>query len=272
MLRDRDHYPRRHFVSADEPTREEVATRWLKMAPGIEAMTERIADPRDFPVEPGSPLFGDDKASDPYLVSLAARACLMIGVDHLDAAKSLVLDLKVLHISAAYTLVRGALENLAAAFWILNPSQRNDRIEHTLRWHAKDLREQGIAMKSRGMLDDSDYHSKLARLHAVAAPRDIPNQIVDAGFRSSTAIKYASGEFPDYEVLLSWQVCSGFAHGRPWAVLALSERELYETAVPGVMGVRVVSNPGRLTGAATCAFNLLVAVVDVLQQRSLAPA
>lgn len=259
-------------MSADEPTREEVVAKWFEMAPGIEKMMERVGNPDDFPVAPGSPLFGDDKASNPYQVSHAARMGLVSGVDHLHAAKSLVLDLQVLHTSAVYSLLRGSLENLAAAFWILNPPQRNERIEHALRWHAKNFREQKIALEPRGLSDESSYQGKLAKLHAVASPRNIPNQTVDAGFRSSTAVKYAEEQLADVAPLLPWQVCSGFAHGRPWAVLGMSEQEYYQTPDRGVLNVRLTSGLDHVLFPALSAFRMMVAVVEVLQRRAQAPS
>ena len=59
-------------------------------------MAERIGDPNDFPVRPGSSLSGHDKASNPYCVSHAVRMSLVAGVDHLHTAKSYLLDFHVL--------------------------------------------------------------------------------------------------------------------------------------------------------------------------------
>ncbi|BBZ82696.1 hypothetical protein MABM_26120 [Mycobacteroides abscessus] len=259
-------------VSTDKPTHGQVVAKWLEVASGIDKMMERVGNPEDFAVAPGSPLFGDDRVSTPYQVSHAARMCLVSGVDHLHAAKSLVLDLKVLHASAVYSLLRGSLENLAAAFWILNPPQRNERIEHALRWHAKNFREQNIALEPCGLSDESSYQGKLAKLHAVASPRNISNQKVDAGFRSSTVVKYTEEQLPNVSPLLPWQVCSGFAHGRPWAVLGMSEQEHYETVAPGVMNVRLTSGLDRVLFPALSTFRLMVAVVDVLQRRAHVPS
>lgn len=85
-------------------------------------MAERIGDPNDFPVRPGSSLSGHDKASNPYCASHAVRMCLVAGVDHLHTAKSYLLDFHVLPAASLFSLVRGSLENFAAAFWILHPS------------------------------------------------------------------------------------------------------------------------------------------------------
>jgi len=259
-------------VSDDEVaaglSEEQVVAKWQEIAPGIDRMAERIQDPNDFQVRPGSSLSGDDQKSSPYCVSHAARMCLVGGVDHLHAAKSLVLDLQVLHADAVYSLVRGSLENLAGAFWILHPSLRNDRIERTLRWHARNFNEQRIALEPLGLADETTREAKLAKLDTVATPRGISTANVRAGYRSSTAVKYAEEHSPGSAPLLPWQLCSGFAHGRPWAILGMSEQEQYETADPGVLNLRLTSDLSRVLYPTLSAFRLMVDVVRLLDQRS----
>lgn len=251
-----------------ELSEEQVAAKWLEMAPLIDRMAERIQDPNDFPVSLRSSLSGDDAKSNPYCVSHAARMCLVSGVDHLHAAKSLVLDLQLLHASAVYSLVRGSLENLAAAFWILHPTLRNDRIEHTLRWHARNFHEQLIALEPLGLADESTRNAKLAKLDAVATPRGISTADVHNGYRSSRVVKYAEKHSPSADPLLPWQICSGFAHGRPWAVLGMSEQEAYETSDPGMFNMKLTSDLSRVLYPTITAFHLMTDVVRLLQQRS----
>lgn len=251
-----------------ELSEEQVSAKWLEMAPLIDRMAQRIQDPNDFEVGEGSSLSGDDKKSHPYRVSHAARMCLVGGVDHLHAAKSLVVDLRMLHASAVYSLVRGSLENFAAAFWILHPAKRNDRIEHTLRWHARNFNDQLIALKQRGLADESTRDAKLAKLDAVAAPRGISTVDVHNGYRSSTAVKYAEQHSSRCDPLFPWQICSGFAHGRPWAVLGMSEQEAYETTDPGVVNLKLTSDLSRVLYPTISAFRLMTDVVDLLQKRS----
>ena len=251
-----------------EFSEEQVTAKWLEMAPLIDRMMQRVGDPHEFPVSPGSSLSGDDKKSHPYCVSHAVRACLVSSVDHMHAAKSLVLDLQVLHASAIYSLIRGSLENLAAGFWILHPTHRNDRIENTLRWHAKNFHDQLIALEPLGLADESAREAKLAKLDAVATPRGISTAEVRAGYRSSRAIKYAEEHSTSSDPLLPWQICSGFAHGRPWAVLGMSEQEQYDTADPGVFNLKLTSDLSRVLYPTVSAFHLMNDVVKLLQQRS----
>jgi hypothetical protein len=90
-----------------EPDPSAAAAKWQEIASGIDKMAQRIADPNDFQISAGSSLAGDDKASRPYQVSHAARMCLVVGVDHLQAVKALLLDLHVLHTAAPFSLVVG---------------------------------------------------------------------------------------------------------------------------------------------------------------------
>src|SRR3954451_8752379 len=118
-----------------------VQEKWIEAAPLIDRMMERVGAPGEFPVGAGSSLAGDDRASSPYHVSHALRVCLTAGVDHLHAVKVLVVDNEILHVGAPSSLARGALENFAAAYWILGPESRTDRIERQLRWHAKNFKD-----------------------------------------------------------------------------------------------------------------------------------
>jgi hypothetical protein len=254
--------------AAEELTEGQIVAKWLEIAPGIDAMAERIQNPDDFSVSAGSSLFGDDQKSNPYCVSHAVRMCLVGGVDHLHAAKSLVLDLQVLHASAVYSLVRGSLENLSVAFWILHPTQRNDRIERTLRWHARNFHDQRLALEPIGLADAASQGDKLAKLDAIATPRGISTTSVHHGFRSSSVVSYVETHSPESNPLLPWQLCSGFAHGRPWAVLGMSEQEQYETAEPGVLNLKLTSDLSRVLFPTLSAFRLMISVVKLLQQRS----
>jgi hypothetical protein len=246
-----------------------VAAKWEEIAPGIDKMAQRIADPNDFQISAGSSLAGDDKASRPYQVSHAVRTCFVAGVDHLQAVKALLFDLHVLHMAAPFSLVRGSLENLSAAFWILHPNKRNERIERALRWHAQNFRDQHIALEPLGLSDQAKRDAKLAKLDAVATARGISTQDVRAGYRSSGAVKYAEEHSTRSELpLLNWRLCSGYAHGRLWAYLGMSEQEHFVTTDPGVLNVQLTTDPGRLLYPTLAAFRLLIDVVELLQQRS----
>jgi hypothetical protein len=107
-----------------ELTDEMAVQHWLRIA----ADTDNLQNHGPFPVQPGSELADDDAQSDPYQVSHCAQGFLNSGIDHIHAVKTLILgDKPIIHADSDYTLIRGALENLAVAFWVLRPTDRRVR-------------------------------------------------------------------------------------------------------------------------------------------------
>lgn len=150
--------------------------------------------------------------------------------------KSLLIDLNVLHSAAPFTLVRGALEIFASAFWILHPASRDTRVERVL--------------PSR---------------RAVAAD-------VTGGYRSTEAVTYADLNAPTSKPLLSWQMCSGYAHGRPWVYLGMADEDMFqETDEPGVLKARVTSDPGKLLYPSLHAQWLMQDLVKLMERRATNP-
>jgi hypothetical protein len=128
--------------------------------------------------------------------------------------------------------------------------------------------EQLIALEPLGLADDASREAKLVRLDAIAAVRGIATANVRAGYRSSNAVKYVEEHSADSAPLLPWQICSGFAHGRPWAVLGMSEQEQHATPNPAVVSLRLTSDLSRVLYPTLSAFRLMIHVVNLLQQRS----
>ncbi|WP_131811368.1 hypothetical protein [Mycolicibacterium monacense] len=248
---------------------EKIEDLWQKIAANVDQMMGRINDPSDFAVSAGSSLAGDDRASNPYQVSHAVQMCIVAGVDHLHAMKSLLMDLGVLHSAAPFTLVRGALEVLSSAYWILHPPQRNVRVERVLRWHAKNFHDQHPALESLNLSDSSARAAKYARLGEIAERRGIPTKDVTGGYRSTDAVEYAETNAHRAKPLLSWRMCSGYAHGRPWVYLGMADKEMFEeTGESGVLNAKITSDPGKLLYPALHANHLLNDVVALVERRA----
>lgn len=155
-------------------TDEMVFAKWEEVASLIDVLIQRIQDPADFAIAEGSELAFDDASSIPYQVSHCVRWGLNAGIEHLHAVKTLVIDARLIHASADYTLIRGAIENLAAAYWVLHPSDRNQRVIRALRWMAKNYKDQNTAITahpgaggapwSETLLMTSDHSRILAML------------------------------------------------------------------------------------------------------------
>ncbi|WP_158022896.1 hypothetical protein [Mycobacteroides abscessus] len=248
-------------------TEEMAGATWhQEIAPAVQIVMDRLQDPTDFRVSSESVLAEDDTATDPYHLSHSARWCLNSAVDHLHALKTLVVDARALHSSASYGLARGALENLGAAFWILHSDDRAIRIEHSLRWWAKNFKDQELATKT--MSNRTPLSAKLDRIEALAREAACDLSKIRNGYSSTEALTYADTNSTASNPYLIWQICSGFAHGRPWAALAINEMEKRPTEAPGISLVRFTADHTRLLAITKLTMHLLEDVLRLYQDRS----
>jgi hypothetical protein len=252
---------------------DDAKTKWQKLAPLLERMMERVGTEGEFPIAAGSSLAGDDAAADPYQVSHVIRMCLTAGTDHLHAVKVLVVDQQVVHVAAPASLARGALETLAAAYWVLQPAQRDERVTRSLRWHAKNMRDAETAVGDLELPGHTPLEEKLSKLDAVAAKRSLDIKTIRGGYRSTETVKCAEEHAPNLPlgVVLPWRVCSGFAHGRPWAYLGVSDVHVTETGEGDVVGVRLTSNLAKALYPSLAAIHLLERLLRLYEQRSGSP-
>jgi hypothetical protein len=202
------------------PSEQDAQAKWLELAPLLERMMERVGTEGEFPVAAGSSLAGDDTAAAPYQVSHVIRMCLTAGTDHLHAAKTLIVDQGLVHVAAPSSLARGALETFATAFWILQPTQRNERVTRSLRWHAKNMHDAEVTVGGLALAGHIPLKDKFARLDLVANKCrqnkwSLDLSAIHAGYTSTATVKCAEENLPDLPlgVVLPWRVCSAFAHG-----------------------------------------------------------
>jgi hypothetical protein len=70
---------------------------------------------------------------------------------------------------------------------------------------------------------------------------------------------------------LVWQLCSGFAHGRPWASLTFQEQERTPTVDPDILSVRITSDMHRALLAPKEALHLLERLLRLHDARNQPP-
>ncbi|WP_402374976.1 hypothetical protein [Isoptericola rhizosphaerae] len=251
-------------------TAEQVSAKWAAIAPLIDKLNDRTDDKDDFDVHPRSSLARDDEWADPYHVSHAVKACIVAGVDHLHAVKVLIVDAQTVHVAAPASLVRGCLENISAAYWILHPASRAERVTRCLRWHMQNAKDQHKAIHRLALPDYKPQDERIAKIVAVAERhRGIDVKSVERGYSSTAVVTYADKHVDSrLGVLTPWQLCSGFAHGRPWANLSFSEREEHPTSDPNVMVVRFSTDLTRALYLVRAAMNLTQDLLQMHQQRS----
>jgi len=247
-----------------------IRDKWLKSAPLIERMMERVGTEGEFPVEAGSSLSGDDKASSPYQLSHGLRMCLAAGVDHLHAVKVLVVDNEILHVGATSSLARGALENFSTAYWILGPDSRNERVARMLRWYAKNFKDSAKATDPLKLPGTKALTEKLEQLYVVGRTRGSPDKTIYGTFTSTDAVTYTEKTAPNLPlgVVLPWQLCSGFAHGRPWAYLGVPNREEFPVPNSDIVNVRMTSSLGTALYPNLAALQLLERFLQLYEQRA----
>jgi hypothetical protein len=194
------------------------ATLFNTMSNTAVAWMDRKTNPKGFDVAEGSEFAYDDTAIHPYQVSLAVTTGLNAAIDHLHAFYGLLMCTGFLHSNAPSTVLRGALETASAAVWIAQPDDRTERVYRTLRWFGKDAKDGKTAMAAG---PTAPLEQRQADLMAIATAHGLDPKVVKNGYTSTEAVTAARDqvgpEFPD--VLLAWQLCSGFAHGRFWSQL-----------------------------------------------------
>jgi len=255
------------------PSDEQIKAKWQEIASLAEKVTDRSGTQGGFSTSPGSPFAGDDASSAPYQVSHAAKVGITTAADHLHGLCALVLKSGFLHWASPASLARGALECAAAATWIASPTTRNERITRALQWNIKDAQDNNSAATTAGLPVPTALQDRKAKIEAMAATRSLDFKKIRVGYTSTEAVKAAEEYLkPPLGALLPWQLASGFAHGRRWAVVAFAEIIEKDTAAePGVVNLKMVNDNVRVLYLALAAATIVQGAVTLYDQRATAP-
>ena len=245
----------------------EAEQQWIKLSPYIDQLQERSAMPGEFAVAQGSALSQDDLESTPYQVSHAVRSCINAGIDHLHSLKVLVVDQGAIHVAGPYSLVRGALESFAAAYWMLGPDDRQERVLRTLRWQYQNERDQETALADLDIAGLRSHADRLGSIVVVGEGLALNRRAIEERVTSTGMLTYAEGE-TGLKVLLPWRIASGLAHGRPWATMGMSRREIEPTDDPEVMSVKLASGRSRILVFTVTSIKLLQTVLRLHEARA----
>lgn len=226
-------------------------------------------------VSPGSPLAGDDRRTAPFQTSHTAQGALSVAFDHLHALTFVTAQQRTLHLNAAYTLARGAIENAAISYWLVSPSNRAERLLRTVRLHAMDARDATSAMEDSGATALVSLEERLDHLRASAvaagvdsAGKDWPKRVTSLEMLRTLDEGLEMGIKPG--PLGAWRLFSGLAHGRPWAAAAFLDREV--TPVDGLVSkVRRANTPDRVLFAASLSQDVITLAMNTYEQRARAP-
>jgi hypothetical protein len=199
----------------------EEAQRQQQLVGLIDEWFERTSAP-PAEVQSGSELDEDDRATDYLHVSHMVTTSLIHAVDHLYALRTLLVDARVLHTSADFTLVRSGLENAATAVWLLAPQQPRERRLRRLRLALADAKD-AVEVFDMVKLPTRSLAERRADVVSIAARSGIEEPALGTrqpGFEA--IVRAASHHVGDGDLhQLVWKGCSGLAHGRQWATVAL---------------------------------------------------
>jgi hypothetical protein len=173
---------------------------------------------------PGSALVGDDRASNPYKVSQSALRALSIATEHLHAFEALIVEAGYLHLSAPFTLIRASIETASSAVWLLEPTSRSERVLRSLRVGVGDAIDGDRVATELGLPVNRPLAERRAQVDTLA--RRVGHVGVVRPATSTEIVRAASAAAGSaLDVLAAWRTCSGFAHGRVWAMLSVLDRE-----------------------------------------------
>lgn len=231
------------------------------------AEVEQLGRPAD-----GSPLAGDDRTAHPHKVSQAAYRALEAATEHLDALRALILGARLMHPHAPYTLIRAAIETGSAAVWLLTPTTRSERTIRSLKLTVRDAMDAATVSAETGMPMRRSLEERWAEIDRLA-------QAIRGGSvtrlrpPSSTEIVRAAdaASSSPIRVLTPWRICSGFAHGRLWATLAILPREVVDLPTPGDIGLKVTNSLDRLIWATMAAVDVINLGLDLYRTRAASP-
>lgn len=254
------------------PSDEQAQAKWQEIDAFATDLVERSATQGTYAVAPGSPFAGDDTHSKPYQVSHAVRMNLTAAADHLHATCALVLKTGLLHLSAPATLARGVLECASTAVWIASPKDRDERITRALKWNIADIRAGNSAATNARLPVPTALEDREAKIEAVADRRSLPFKPIKGGYKSTEAVKATEDYLqPVLGVLLPWQLASGFAHGRRWAMLAFADTmERLATDDPEVVNIKMENDWAQVLYLGLAAADVLGSAVRLYEQRAAA--
>lgn len=223
----------------------------------------------------GSSLAADDAPLQGWNASTLVRSSVTAGLAHVEALNRMITKTGVVDAFSPWTLLRGALENFATAVWLLTGADRNQRRSKALALWAQDLHNRAQHE------DDTDHVITGAEEKSGMDRRE---EILQRGERlgiprtslprtSAGAIIFAAAEAAGLDaraVRAYWRAGSGFAHGRYWPNLRVSQARAAWPTDGGYLLAFVLDEGQHALLAESCD-RLLQFAHERYRARSLAP-
>jgi hypothetical protein len=221
---------------------------------------------------PGSALHGDNRRLRGYHITTAAVSALNSAVEHVYAVRALFVDAHISLPHVPLTLLRSALEDASLTVWLLQPDEPGERMTRALRTWYRDMGDRSKYEDTEGIVRrHSRWQSAKVRqedILAVARERGLDPARVQQRLSATAVIRAAAAVIDDgSQAGRLWQLSSGQAHGRIWAIL--KNQAAYASATSrGTYNVSLVANKQNVIALAQLDHSLIVKGEELLQLRS----
>ncbi|BCJ65111.1 hypothetical protein [Polymorphospora rubra] len=252
---------------------EEIAfSKLLAILEPVESWLARISPTNpDMKIDADSPLAADDKLTHPYPTSYAAIALFGHAIDHIHMLR-VALHAGTLNIYAPYTLVRGALENAASIAWLLAPDDQSTRLIRRFRLAVVDINMSERVKELMGYVGPRSKNERLDEIRDLALKAGLSPADAARRLTFSDIVSDADQEspLPDKKVKLVWNICSGMAHGDPWATLGGNRLVELPGAPPGTKHMQNSSDVENLLFVTFTARRMIEHAFQLYDQRGAA--
>ncbi|MEU6885618.1 hypothetical protein ABZ918_10470 [Streptomyces viridosporus] len=174
--------------------------------------------------EASSSLATDDAPLGEWPASGLICTSYSAGLAHVDALRRLT-EAGQIDATSPWTLLRGALENFATGIWLLDAPGRTERRRRTLSLWAEDMRNRAQHEHDTGHTPDPGGASGTERRQEIRDLAVALNLPALTAPRTSLILEQAApaAALDPVAVRASWRAASGFAHGRHWTLVRISQ-------------------------------------------------
>jgi len=167
---------------------------------------------------------------------------------------------------ASYTLIRAAIEISAAAVWILEPSEHEERVRRALRISAQNINDYIHAARGRGDALSPDVERQSAEIDTRLRQLKFEK---GQWLKSTEVVREVSRcARGDGSILAAWRVYSAFAHGRLWSV---TEQDLVPISIDkdnDTVVYWVTADLGRVVAQAMAAMDTIDHAIRLYRRRA----
>lgn len=225
--------------------------------------------------QPGSDLAAEDAMTDPFQTSHLVQNLINAAIEHLHAVAALVRRAGILHNAPPFTLNRAAVECGAAAYWMLEPDERTERLWRHNVAASQDTYDYETVSKIitvRTAAPMPDIAKRRATLKAVRSEHQLRGatalQTGEMIKDVDRAIASRDGKRNDHHAETYWRVASGFGHGRQWPTLNVLVREEVHALGPTTATVKMANTESRVLWGSALAYELIDRSLALMYERS----